>query len=89
MKWLTDRIVLKKHDLTTFILLGRQSDFKLKLEVKGFNLDECSNVYLERNFFKLGKDVLCAGGEEGKDSCSGDSGDFKCNQSDLRRLDFL
>lgn len=50
-----------------------RSEVKLKLEVNGFNLNQCSNVY-RRASITLGTNVLCAGGEEGKDSCSGDSG---------------
>lgn len=50
-----------------------RSDIKLKLEVNGYNLDECSEVYRNHKI-RLNSKHLCAGGEEGRDSCSGDSG---------------
>lgn len=52
-----------------------RSEVKLKLEVNGFNLEQCAGVY-RRASISLGTNILCAGGEEGKDSCSGDSGDL-------------
>lgn len=59
--------------MTSYSFSGTQSQIKLKVEVNGFNLDQCSNVY--RNFsINLSDEHLCAGGEEGKGSCNGDSG---------------
>lgn len=46
----------------------------MKLQVSGFNLDECENVYRLMKARLNGKQI-CAGGEENKDSCEGDSGD--------------
>lgn len=63
-----------KFNCNTYFSASR-SDVKLKLEVNGFNLGQCTNVY-RRASISLGQNVLCAGGEEGKDSCSGDSGDL-------------
>lgn len=64
----------KIASLTVTYFLGRKSSYKKKLGVNGFNLNECSNIYRSRNSMALGNNVMCAGGEEGKDSCSGDSG---------------
>ncbi|XP_063700511.1 serine protease easter-like [Culicoides brevitarsis] len=57
---------------------GTWSDIKLKLDVKGVDLQKCSQVYgnpltpqLQR---KLIPEQICAGGELNKDSCGGDSG---------------
>lgn len=52
---------------------GRQSDVKMKLEMNGFNLNQCDDIY-RRIQLTLSKNQLCAGGEAGKDSCNGDSG---------------
>lgn len=50
-----------------------RSEVKLKLEMDGFNLNRCSSVYNLAGV-SLNQKQLCAGGEQGKDSCSGDSG---------------
>lgn len=44
------------------------------MEINGVNLDRCDEIYQRYLGLKLGRTQLCAGGEEGKDSCSGDSG---------------
>ncbi|XP_031619831.1 serine protease easter-like isoform X2 [Contarinia nasturtii] len=49
---------------------GTSSDVKLKVEINGFNWDRCNNLYGRQ----LVTTQICAGGEHGKDSCSGDSG---------------
>lgn len=52
------------------------SDVKLKLSMEGFNWNQCKRIYRTR-FAKpsdLGDKELCAGGNEGEDTCSGDSG---------------
>lgn len=46
---------------------------KLKVEVRGYSFQQCSDVY-RRQSINLSILQLCAGGDEGKDSCSGDSG---------------
>uniref|UniRef100_A0A1L8DQG0 CLIP domain-containing serine protease n=2 Tax=Nyssomyia neivai TaxID=330878 RepID=A0A1L8DQG0_9DIPT len=53
--------------------LGRMSDVKLKVRVKGVDRDTCNSIYSQRNLV-IEKGQLCAGGEKGKDSCKGDSG---------------
>lgn len=53
--------------------LASRSEIKLKLEVNGFNLNRCGQVYRAAGI-TLNPKQLCAGGEEGKDSCNGDSG---------------
>lgn len=53
--------------------VASRSDIKLKLEVNGFNLNRCGQVYRAAGI-TLNPKQLCAGGEEGKDSCNGDSG---------------
>lgn len=57
---------------------GRWSDIKLKVDVNGVDLVRCSQVYgnywtpqLQR---ELSHDQICAGGEQDRDSCGGDSG---------------
>lgn len=49
----------------------QQSPIKMKLALNGTNINQCKNVY---QTVTVGASQLCAGGEEGKDSCSGDSG---------------
>lgn len=53
---------------------GSRSEVKQKVEVSGFNLDECKSVYQLMRARLDGKRI-CAGGVENKDSCEGDSGD--------------
>lgn len=53
-----------------------QSTTKQKVQLKGYNFERCSNLY-KRNSVDLSRKVLCAGGEQGKDSCRGDSGEHK------------
>lgn len=47
----------------------------MKLEVNGCNLDECSKVYGKHSSIHLSHKQLCAGGEDGRGTCNGDSGD--------------
>lgn len=61
--------------MTSFSFSGTQSQIKLKVEVNGFSLDQCSNIYRQFSI-NLSDEHLCAGGEEGKGSCNGDSGDL-------------
>lgn len=53
-----------------------RSDVKMKLEMTGFNLNECANIYRTLGYFLTNGKQLCAGGEDGKDSCNGDSGEL-------------
>lgn len=39
--------------------------------MNGFNLIRCEDIY-----HTLSRNQLCAGGEQGKDSCNGDSGEW-------------
>lgn len=50
-----------------------QSNVKLKVQVTGVNLGQCNNVY-SRQGVSLGQSQICAGGQQGFDSCRGDSG---------------
>lgn len=43
------------------MISATRSDVKLKLEVDGFNWDQCANVY-RRAAVVLGNNALCAGG---------------------------
>ncbi|XP_050312707.1 phenoloxidase-activating factor 1-like isoform X2 [Anthonomus grandis grandis] len=52
---------------------GRNSEKKLKLNVPIVNLNSCSRTYSSYNI-QLRSSQICAGGEDGKDSCTGDSG---------------
>lgn len=56
------------------MIVASKSDVKLKVEVDGFNFDKCKNLYRVTKI-DLIQSQLCAGGKEGEDSCSGDSGD--------------
>ncbi|XP_075147894.1 serine protease ea-like [Haematobia irritans] len=49
------------------------SELKLKASVSGHTRDECSAVYMQQNI-NLEESQICAGGQEGIDSCRGDSG---------------
>lgn len=57
------------------MISASRSDVKQKLDVFGFNLNECKNIYRTTGTTLSDDKQLCAGGEEGKDSCNGDSGD--------------
>ncbi|XP_031619952.1 uncharacterized protein LOC116338681 [Contarinia nasturtii] len=70
----------KNFDDSTVVVVGfgktenaSRSEIKMKLEMKGFNLNRCNNVYKLAGI-TLADHQLCAGGEQGRDSCSGDSG---------------
>lgn len=58
---------------TLILYTASRSDVKLKLEVQGFNLNDCAEVYKNDGYIVTEKH-LCAGGDEGRDSCNGDSG---------------
>lgn len=47
------------------------------MDINEFNWNECANIFY-RNFGinLINGQHLCAGGEEGKDACSGDSGEL-------------
>lgn len=49
------------------------SSIKLKTELQPFNLQECKERYRGLGV-TIKKSQICAGGFNGKDSCSGDSG---------------
>lgn len=60
----------KKENWKIFHFLASESTVKLKFQVRGVSKTLCGNVY------KLGFEnkQLCAGGEQGVESCNGDSG---------------
>lgn len=51
-----------------------RSEIKQQLEVSGVNTNRCDEIYQRYLGLKLNSKQLCAGGVEGEDSCSGDSG---------------
>lgn len=51
-----------------------RSDVKLQVEVNGFNWNECVKIYRNAGITLNNKQMLCAGGEAGHDTCNGDSG---------------
>lgn len=53
--------------------IGPKSDVKLKVTVPGFNQALCQSLYQSQRVI-LSDRQLCAGGEQGYDSCNGDSG---------------
>lgn len=55
---------------------GTSSDVKLKLDIVGFNWNQCNQVYMKKASISLIANQLCAGGDKDKDSCSGDSGEY-------------
>lgn len=72
----------KNYDNTQLIVTGfgrtengTSSDVKLKLEILGFNWNQCNSVYQRKASVSLISNQLCAGGDRDKDSCSGDSGE--------------
>ncbi|XP_066150496.1 phenoloxidase-activating factor 1-like [Euwallacea fornicatus] len=52
---------------------GRDSNVKLKLQVPLTEARKCRNAFAPLGV-QLRDDQICAGGEDGKDSCTGDSG---------------
>ncbi|XP_073816007.1 serine protease ea-like [Musca autumnalis] len=64
-----------KLDVTGFGITedSRSSGLKLKAGVDAWNLDECRKKFSPKKIF-LDSSQMCAGGEEGVDSCRGDSG---------------
>lgn len=48
----------------------------MKVSVNSFNLSECANIYRMTGINLTNGMQLCAGGEENKDSCEGDSGNL-------------
>lgn len=62
---------------------GQPSQVKSKLEVIGFSLNQCSNMYPSWNSVNFSDHMLCAGGKDGRDSCGGDSGEY-LNQLNFR-----
>lgn len=69
--------------LFSLFFTASRSDKKLQLQINGVNLDRCDEIYQRHLGLKLSRNQLCAGGEEGKDSCSGDSGKYSCNGQDF------
>ncbi|XP_063698021.1 CLIP domain-containing serine protease B4-like [Culicoides brevitarsis] len=70
-----------RDESTNFVVAGWgrtetnfKSNKKLKVDLKGFNQRECAQKYRQRYGSEINDSQLCAGGEEGKDSCTGDSG---------------
>lgn len=55
------------------IILARKSNIKLKLVVPFFNKQQCNDLYATAKAILTPKQ-LCAGGENAKDACNGDSG---------------
>ncbi|XP_048517101.1 uncharacterized protein LOC109533176 [Dendroctonus ponderosae] len=52
---------------------GKDSDVKLKLQVPKVNPNSCSSTFGALGV-SITENQICAGGEDGKDSCKGDSG---------------
>lgn len=52
---------------------GTKSDVLLKVELPVVDIDQCNGAYAHRRRSTTRKQ-LCAGGQPGKDSCTGDSG---------------
>lgn len=50
------------------------SPVKLKVNITLVDHSQCSALYARRNRLSLAQTQFCAGGQEGKDSCRGDSG---------------
>lgn len=50
-----------------------KSNIKLKVDLDGVTKASCNTMYNKQNV-QINDDQICAGGEEGKDSCRGDSG---------------
>lgn len=57
---------------------GVWSDVKLKLDVNGVDRSQCNQVYGHQRSVQMQRKIIseqiCAGGEEDRDSCGGDSG---------------
>lgn len=48
--------------------------------MRGFNLEQCANIY--RNAaINVDSMQLCAGSEDGRDSCKGDSGNMNSSNA--------
>lgn len=63
-----------------------KSDRKQKVNVPGVPLDICNLSYSDREIITT---QLCAGGEEGKDSCRGDSGGALMGRATLAKRPYV
>lgn len=49
----------------------------MKADTKGFNFDQCSNIYKNVSSINLSNKQICSGSENGSGNiCSGDAGDL-------------
>ena len=61
--------------ITYFYISGRDPADKLQhINLPIFDGDDCRKRYASQGAYISTQSQLCAGGEEGRDSCSGDSG---------------
>ncbi|XP_022817190.1 serine protease easter-like [Spodoptera litura] len=70
-----------RNDFFSMIVVGwgatenkMSSDVKLEVKVPYIPLDRCNNIYKSKKLIKLWEKQICAGGENGVDTCKGDSG---------------
>lgn len=61
------------HSLKFLSSPEQVSRLKMKVELPSVGMEECSDQFSFLNI-TLRETQLCAGGEEGRDSCNGDSG---------------
>lgn len=73
------RTIIATHFIfdCVFRFSGRASKVKLKLGVRGFNFTQCAHNYQIVGFSGLTNEKqLCASGEGGDGTCSGDGGEL-------------
>lgn len=67
-----------------FVYTVKASNVKMQVWLPVVSNEDCNKVYMQKGI-SIGNGQLCAGGAEGKDSCTGDSGGPLMSTGIMRR----